>query len=656
MIGFGFVLTLMVAMVLIGISGMKTMGSNLDRIVKENNVLVANAQQTAKAALAIDSGVKFIVISNDAAEQSAGKKAIGDARARYQKALTIIENLDRTEKGKELISRIKQSIAAAKEPNSRAMDLVFAGKRDEAARVMYREAQPLMEKLQNDFNELLGYEEERSAAAYATAKQAQDKATLLLIVVGAVSLVLGFALALYLTRGITRPMVEGLRVAGRLAEGDLTIHFSGIGKDEIGRLFSAMNEMVEKLRDMIGKISNTSLRVAEASIHIQENSRLMIAAAGEAAVQAGGVATAGEEMSATANDIALNCQTAAIRSQQSIEQAQLGSNVVRESIGIMNRIALQVNEAAKTIESLGARSNQIGEIIGTIEDIADQTNLLALNAAIEAARAGEQGRGFAVVADEVRALAERTTKATREIGDMIKGIQKQTNEAVTVMVQGVEEVDKGREESARSGEALNEILEQINSVAMQVSQIATAAEEQTATTGEISNNIHLINSITNKTSDDARESAREAAQLGKLAEELQGEVKEFRTHESDLLIIDMAKNDHRLFFNRIKSAVQGTTRLDGSGVADHHQCRFGRWYDGEGKELCGHLRSFKAIDAPHERFHVLSREAVNAANAGNSDKAGEFIAQIEQLSQEMIGRLEELKKEAQSGFDQRRAV
>ena len=194
----------------------------------------------------------------------------------------------------------------------------------------------------------------------------------------------------------------------------------------------------------------------------------------------------------------------------------------------MRTIAERVTNSAKAVESLGARSDQIGAIVGTIEDIADQTNLLALNAAIEAARAGEQGRGFAVVADEVRALAERTTRATREIGEMIKAIQKDTKAAVITMNEGVIEVGKGSEKAASSGRALEQILEQINSVTSQIAQVATAAEEQTSTTAEISNNMQQITDVVHQTASGSQESAAAANQLSTLAEELRKIVGQFK--------------------------------------------------------------------------------------------------------------------------------
>jgi len=233
-------------------------------------------------------------------------------------------------------------------------------------------------------------------------------------------------------------------------------------------------------------------------------------------------------MTATSHDIAKNCLFVSEGAQRASRSAQDGALVVDATIAVMSQIAEKVQESSKTVESLGARSDQIGEIVGTIEDIADQTNLLALNAAIEAARAGEQGRGFAVVADEVRALAERTTKATKEISVMIRAIQNETKSAVSVMEQSVRQVESGTMEAARSGSALQDILHQINDVAAQVQQIATAAEEQTAVTSEISSNMIQITDIVQQTARGAHESSMAAAQLSGNAEGLQQVVRRFK--------------------------------------------------------------------------------------------------------------------------------
>jgi methyl-accepting chemotaxis protein len=215
-------------------------------------------------------------------------------------------------------------------------------------------------------------------------------------------------------------------------------------------------------------------------------------------------------------------------SQLASATAVSGARVVDETISVMNSIAERVRSTAVAVENLGSRSDQIGAIVGTIEDIADQTNLLALNAAIEAARAGEQGRGFAVVADEVRALAERTTRATREISEMIKAIQQETRGAVVAMEEGVREVAKGSEKAADSGRALEQILQQINDVNTQIHQVATAAEEQTATTSEISNNMQQITEVVAKTSKSAKESASAANQLSVLSDDLRRIVSQFK--------------------------------------------------------------------------------------------------------------------------------
>lgn len=314
-------------------------------------------------------------------------------------------------------------------------------------------------------------------------------------------------------------------ITERIAAGDLTIssncgHPTGIYASVVG--------MATQLQRIVANITSHSHNIATSSSDLLKTSEQMAQGTEEVVAQANTVATAGEEMAATSNDIAHNCHLVANSAQQANEAAVEGSSVVKETISVMASIADRVTAAARTVESLGSRSDQIGAIVGTIEDIADQTNLLALNAAIEAARAGDQGRGFAVVADEVRALAERTTKATKEIGEMIKAIQRETRAAVDAMEEGRSEVERGTHEASRSGKALEDILEQINAVSIQASQIATAAEQQTATTSEISNNMMQITDVVQDTARGAENTSEAARSMSAMAEELKGMVSQFK--------------------------------------------------------------------------------------------------------------------------------
>jgi methyl-accepting chemotaxis protein len=340
--------------------------------------------------------------------------------------------------------------------------------------------------------------------------------------------VLALVLGMFLSRMITRPLAALAEDAQQIASGDLTVQIQRRSKDEIGMLATSFNSMADSLRDAIRQVSDTSSLLSSSATELLATSETISSGADAVANQAQTVATAGEEMAATSNDIANNCQSAAAGALDASNSASDGSVVVDKTVQAMGQIARRVKETADTVARLGQRSDQIGQIVGTIEDIADQTNLLALNAAIEAARAGEQGRGFAVVADEVRALAERTTRATKEISDMIRSIQAETRSAVTVMEEGVHEVAHGTDEAARSGVALQTIMELVNNVSMQISQVATAAEEQTATTNEISQNMLQITDVVQQTAQGAKQSEAAAAELSKLAANLESLVRRFR--------------------------------------------------------------------------------------------------------------------------------
>jgi len=473
----------------------------------------------------------FINIA-DAAKVDDYKKKWDKTLVQSLERLEAMAKLEEDQKSKAVIASIQKNMDAYAAGFNEVYGQIKSGaitSTQDANKAIgtYKEATHQSESLMSEYADK---SDKQMSEMIKEAEGVSGKIRATVVALSVIATILTFLLATLIIRSITRPLAIFLERTTDIAqgEGDLTKRLDDNGSDEIAQVSRMFNLFIEKLHGIISNISSTSTQVAAASNQLHSTAEHIATGAEEVAAQAGTVATAGEEMSATSGDIAQNCQVAAEGAQRASQSASNGAEVVERTVAVMAQIAAKVQESARTVESLGARSDQIGAIIGTIEDIADQTNLLALNAAIEAARAGEQGRGFAVVADEVRALAERTTRATREIGEMIKAIQNETKGAVAAMEQGVQQVETGTVEAGRSGEALRDILEQVNDVAMQVNQIATAAEEQTATTSEIANNMMQITEVVQQTSQGAHESVTAAAQLNGNAEELQRLVRQFK--------------------------------------------------------------------------------------------------------------------------------
>ena len=407
---------------------------------------------------------------------------------------------------------------------------LLAGDQPRADKVLFETLSPAYEAHRKVIDEIVTLSNAENSETERRASSMLNSTRVTVVTLGILFFAAVVATFLFLIRNIAKhlggdPAYVAV-IARQVADGDLAIDVQVNGGAE--SVLGAMRDMVENLRGIVSQVIRSAENIASASQQLHATAAQIATGSEEVACQAMTAATAGEEMSATSGDIARNCQMAAEGAGQASITAHSGTEVVSATVRVMGLIAERVSATAHTVQNLGARSDQIGAIIGTIEDIADQTNLLALNAAIEAARAGEQGRGFAVVADEVRALAERTTRATREIGEMIKSIQAETRDAVIAMERGVREVETGTGEAARSGQALQQILDQINDVAMQVNQIATAAEEQTATTSEISSNMLQITDAVQGTARGAEESAHASNMLARQAEDLKLLVSRFR--------------------------------------------------------------------------------------------------------------------------------
>ena len=320
-------------------------------------------------------------------------------------------------------------------------------------------------------------------------------------------------------------------VAQRIAAGDLTEAVPVARKDEIGTLAEAFGSLVDQLHEIIAQVVSAAARVAAASEELAANSRAMALGADEQTAKTTQVATSMQEMSATVIEVSRNAEEVTRVSRDASTIAEKGQSVVAETVEGMRAIVERVKESAGLIGELGQRSNQIGAIIEVIDDIADQTNLLALNAAIEAARAGEQGRGFAVVADEVRKLAERTGKATKEIGEMIEAIQGRTSVVVTHMGEGKQDVEAGLARAHRAGEALGEIVRVVERVLGQAEAIASASHQQSTATDEVSSHMEAVATIARHTSAGASTTARATEELASLAQEMQRTLGRFKLRQ-----------------------------------------------------------------------------------------------------------------------------
>lgn len=331
---------------------------------------------------------------------------------------------------------------------------------------------------------------------------------------------------------VVKPINESGKILDVLAKGDLTVRMSGEYNGDYMLIKDSINMLAESMETALGEVNEAVQATASASGEISSSTEQMASGAQEQTQQATEIAGAVEEMTKTIYESTKNITDAAAMSLKSSETAEKGAKKVEQTRDGMNKIVRSADETGRIISTLAVKTDQIGEIAQVINDIADQTNLLALNAAIEAARAGEQGRGFAVVADEVRKLAERTTKATKEIAETIRDIQNEAKGAETSMNEARAAVEYGMKLTEEVSEVLSEMLKGTKKVNDVVSQVAAASEEQSATAEQISKNIEGISSVTQQSAAGTEQIARAAEDLNRLTLNLQELISRFRVRTS----------------------------------------------------------------------------------------------------------------------------
>ena len=317
---------------------------------------------------------------------------------------------------------------------------------------------------------------------------------------------------------------------GDLADGDLTVQAT-VTEDFTGAIADSINYSIDQLRGLVMTINQTAVQVSAAAQETQSTAKHLAEASEHQAQEIAGASAAVNEMAVSIDQVSANAAESAAVAERSVAIAHKGAEVVQNTITGMDTIREQIQETSKRIKRLGESSQEIGDIVSLINDIADQTNILALNAAIQASMAGEAGRGFAVVADEVQRLAERSAAATKQIEQLVKTIQTDTNEAVISMEQTTAEVVRGARLAQDAGVALGEIESVSRSLADLIQNISNAARQQAASAGHISNTMNVIQEITSQTTAGTIATARSIGNLAEMANELRQSVAGFKLPE-----------------------------------------------------------------------------------------------------------------------------
>ena len=358
---------------------------------------------------------------------------------------------------------------------------------------------------------------------------AGDQQRMVLLVSG---LLMVFVLIGYLYGGFYVAVRSTLKsfslVMDDVAAGDMTVSIRTQSRDELGELGGVINGTIGKVHQLIQRVGQTVVKVEGQADRVEAVSNESSMAVSDQRQQIEQIATAMNQLSATAQDVARN-SAVAVDSAHSVNQETIsGRTLVESQVESIQQLAGEIDQSVVVINQLASDSSTISQVLDVIKAIAEQTNLLALNAAIEAARAGEQGRGFAVVADEVRNLAKRTQLSTEEIELTISKLQKGVSAAVKVMNASHSMASSTASQSRQVQQALENIFTAVGTIVEQNQQIAAAAMEQTAVTHDIDRNIVQVNQAGDRTAKGASQTQHASRELSDLVGELKQLIGAFR--------------------------------------------------------------------------------------------------------------------------------
>ncbi|ACR28962.1 methyl-accepting chemotaxis protein [Burkholderia glumae] len=386
-----------------------------------------------------------------AVEKAEVERAHADVRQRLAQLQSMLAAApDATDHARELAAAIAEVERRYGPVAQRIVDLALQGKRDAATLAIDDECRPLLVELVRATDAYAAYTREREAELAQAGAERYASIRNLMAVISAAAVLLAIVAGLWLTRAITRPLSDAVRVARTVADGDLTSHIQVRGHDETRDLLDALDTMNTRLAGIVSRV--------------REGSSSIASAVGEIAAGNIDLSQRTEEQAASLEETAATMEQFTSTVRLNAENARQASELASSASEVAQRGSHAVGRVVRTMNDIGERSSKIADITGIIEGIAFQTNILALNAAVEAARAGEEGRGFAVVASEVRSLAQRSSVAAKEIKDLI-----------TTSVQTVHD---GAAVADEAGRTMTEVTQAVARVTDIMEQIASASTEQ----------------------------------------------------------------------------------------------------------------------------------------------------------------------------------
>lgn len=498
-----------------------------------------------------------LMLTTDSSQKNKLTKIVDERVEKFNNNMAIIEKVHLDDTAKSKLAQVKSDMQKYREMRKVVFELAMQNKNAEAYAEYVAKVSPQADKVVQGFIDLAGYFVKLSEQANEDNHNDFNKARTISISITAVSMLILLFSGWYIAKIISTPLARMVAFCETLSAGDFRDKpRSVVRKDEIGQVADAMAQMRTNIRLLMQQVSGTSEQVAASSEELTASAEQSAQAATQVAGSITEVSHSMEnqlktaddtmdvinEMSQNVQEIAINAYTVADQSKLAAAKATSGNQAAEQAKAQMMRVEETVNNSAEVVSRLGDRSKEIGQIVDAISQIAGQTNLLALNAAIEAARAGEAGRGFAVVAEEVRKLAEQSEESAKQIANLIREIQTDTDEAVVSMVNGTQEVKRGADMVNASGEAFGEIEGLVNQVSQQIDEISYSIEKLAKNSQEIVEAMENIENITKNTTGETQtisaateeqsasmeEIASSSQALANLANELRNAVGKFR--------------------------------------------------------------------------------------------------------------------------------